>query len=133
MERPPSFDAPKFAAWLCKTMDAWDMGVQQLADRAGLSRSKVSTLRRGTAIRPGQQTLSPSINAIAAIAWALGLPFDFVAAQAGLTWNDGPSDRWDLLLTQRERGVLARRLGGDAADLEALLAVAVQSDAKETV
>jgi transcriptional regulator with XRE-family HTH domain len=119
-ERPPTFDPAKFGAWLRKTMDAWDVSVGQLADASGLSRSTISDLRRRTP-SAGQRTVTPSINAIAAIAWGLGLPFEFVAGQAGLT-RDGPSDRWDLLLTERERACLARALGGEAADLDALLA-----------
>lgn len=114
------FDALKFGIWLRKTMDAWDMGVAQLADASGLSKSTISDLRRGTPT-PGQRTVTPSINAIAAVAWGLGLPFDFVAGQAGVS-SDGPADRWDLLLTGRERECLARRLGGEPADLDSLLA-----------
>jgi hypothetical protein len=61
------------------------------------------------------------------------MPFDYVAAQAGLTWR-GPIDRWDLLLTGRERAALARKLGGDAADLEKILRAAIDPEpTKETV
>jgi hypothetical protein len=128
-ERPPVFDAERFAAWLRRHMDAWDISVNGLSERSGVHRTTIGELRRGS---PRQaRTKSPSINAIAAIAWGLEMPLDFVAAQAGLTWN-GPIDRWDLLVTEHERDVLARRLGGDAADLEELLRAAVQSDdAKE--
>jgi transcriptional regulator with XRE-family HTH domain len=129
-ERPPTFDVERFAAWLRRHMDAWDMTVPDLAQRSGLNVSTIANLRRG---RPekGRATKSPAINAIAAIAWGLQMPLDFVAAQAGLTWN-GPIDRWDLLVTEHEREVLARRLGGDAADLEELLRAAVKNDdAKE--
>jgi transcriptional regulator with XRE-family HTH domain len=126
------FDAAKFAAWLTRHMDAWDIEVGDLADRIGVHRSTIGQLRRG---RPdkGASQKSPSINLIAAVAWGLDMPFDYVAAQAGLTWR-GPIDRWDLLLTGRERAALARKLGGDAADLEKILRAAIDPEpTKETV
>jgi transcriptional regulator with XRE-family HTH domain len=113
-------------------MDAWDIGVADLADRIGVHRSSITQLRNGKPEKGASQK-SPSINLIAAVAWGLRMPFDYVAAQAGLTW-DGPLDRWDLLLTGRERTALAHKLGGDAADLEALLRAAVdETTTKETV
>jgi transcriptional regulator with XRE-family HTH domain len=128
--RPPVFDALAFADWLTRHMDAWEVGVAELADRIGVHRSSITALRNGKA---GYSTRDPSVNLIVAVAWGLRMPLDFVLAQAGLTW-DGPTDRWDLLLTERERTALARKLGGDAAQLDALLRAAVDTETtRETV
>jgi hypothetical protein len=132
-ERPPTFDAARFGAWLTRQMDAWDVSVNELAERSGVHRTSITMLRSGRSHSGANAEKSPSINLIARVAWGLRMPLDFVAAQAGLTW-DGPIDRWDLLVTDHERGVLARKLGGDAADLDALLRAEIESASeKETV
>lgn len=124
------FDGPAFAPVLKNHMTAKGLLVQELADLAGVSRGVIQALRRGTPTKKemahGQVALHPSIDILVGVARGLEQRLSFVLSWAGI---EDEGDRFSAA----ERRVLAQLLGGEPADVDALLRARVkaQSASKE--
>lgn len=129
MPGQPVFDGPKFAQTLRNHMDSKGLLVKDVVERSGLSRGSVQMLRRGTPAskdrKRGQINVNPRIDTLVLLADAIDQRLSFVLSWAGID-NDG--DRF----TAAERRLLAELLGGEPADVDALLRARIQSTTKET-
>jgi hypothetical protein len=98
--------------------------VNETAARAGVSVSVVRGLRRGypdkAARDKGQVGMHPSIDVLVGLARALNVKLSWMLTWAGIG-DEG--DRW----TDAEKRVLAELLGGEPADVDALLRARVKS------
>lgn len=112
------FDGPSFARLFRNHMDTIGLGVQDVADRAGLSRGMIQTLRRGTPASPdrrrGQTTINPQVNTLASIADAVDLRLSFMLSWGGITDS---GDRF----TAAELRVLADVFDCDPASADSVL------------
>jgi transcriptional regulator with XRE-family HTH domain len=113
----PSFNGPSFAAWLRRWKDAEGLAWADIAERGGLSMSTLAGIAAGdppaAARRRGQTEINPGVNALARIAYALGLELSYVLAKGGLTPRYG--DRW-ANFTREERAALLYVLRDTRAD-----------------
>lgn len=121
----PIFDGPAFAQILKNHMASKGLSVEELAVRAGVGRSSLQTLRRGAPtnaeVASGQKGLHPSIDLLAAVAEGLEQRLSNVLRWAGI---EDEGDRFSAA----ERRVLATLLGGEPADVDALLRALVNSE-----
>lgn len=123
--KQPVFDGAAFARILKNHMASKGLSVEELTVRAGASRSSIQTLRRGgptnAEVASGQRGLHPSIDLLVGIAHGLDQRLSNVLRWAGI---EDEGDRFSAA----ERRVLARLLGGEPADVDALLRALVNSE-----
>lgn len=128
MPKHPVFDGPSYGRMLRNHMQSKDMLVMDVAERAGLSRGMIQTLRRGTPDlvyrRRGQVAINPQINTLVAVSRAIDQRLSFM-----LTWA-GIEDEGDRFST-RERRVLAELLGCEPTEVDTALRARVNANMKE--
>lgn len=129
MPGQPVFDGPSFAPVFKNHMDTMGLPVQDVADRAGLSRGVIQTLRRGTPSsvdrRRGQAAINPQINTLVSVADAINQRLSFMLSWAGIADS---GDRF----TAAELRVLADVLHCDSTLVDSVLRERAKSNFKET-
>lgn len=116
---PPVFNADKFAFWFDRHIKVHKLSVPDLARAAGFGSARLLDLRRGgpqprVVELTGQKGLTPSVNTIAGLSWALHLSNSFVLSRGGIGEQ---GERF----TEAERDVLADLLGGRPEEIDDLL------------